>query len=123
MTPGRDRAKGLRRSRPCSCRFYKNCFFYMLADDCQGQTLDNEACIFGMRIAVWECPVAKEAAVEHERIELGWKQFEGKKKYLYWNSVEARPAPAGDGGETPEDIQRQRDAKDAEARSRGLVQP
>jgi hypothetical protein len=58
--------------------------------------------------------------VEHERIELSWKQFEGKKKYLYWNSVETGTDLVADSEKTAEDIRQERDA---EARRRGLVQP
>ena len=53
--------------------------------------------------------------MEHERIELSWKQFEGKKKYLYWNSVEATRDFAGEGDKTPEDVQHRHEAMDAEA--------
>ena len=61
--------------------------------------------------------------MEHERIELSWKQFEGKKKYLYWNSVEAGPDLAGDGNKVPDDVQQEHDAKGTEARRCGLARP
>jgi hypothetical protein len=89
----------------------------------QGQVLDNEASIFGTCIAGRECIIAKEPAVEHERIDLSWKQFEGKKKYLYWNFVDTRPDVAGDCERTPEHVQQEHDAKDSEARRRGFARP
>jgi hypothetical protein len=98
-------------------------FFSSLRIGYVGQVSENEASGFGTRIAEQGCPVAKEPAVQLERIELHWKQFEGKKKYLYWNSVEAGPSHAGDGEKTAEDIQQERDAGDTEARRRGPVRP
>jgi hypothetical protein len=86
-----------------------------------GQVLENEARIFGTCIAGRDCPVTKEPAVEHEPIELSWKQFEGKKKYLYWNSIEAASDLAGDGEKTLEDIQQERVANDGESRGRGVA--
>ena len=54
--------------------------------------------------------------MEHERIELSWKQFEGKRKYQYWNAVDTGPDVAVDGGKAPEHVPPERDANDGEAR-------
>jgi hypothetical protein len=95
--------------------FTKFVIFLCCRLSCPRQTLENEACLFGTGIAGPEAITAQEPAMEHERIELSWKQFEGKKKYLYWNSVEATRDFAGEGDKTPEDVQHRHEAMDAEA--------
>jgi hypothetical protein len=120
VTPGRDPCKTCAQVAALFVLLLqKIVFFPSLRIYVAGQVLENEVGIFGTCIAGRECPEAKESAVKHERIELSWKQFEGKKKYLYWNSIEATSDPAGDGEKTLEDVQQERVAMDGESRGRG----